>query len=419
MPLSDKISLSYDRPDDYFVDVQEAEQVGLLSVIPRGQPPKHSGQFSGLSFESMSGKPFCEKSLTYVLESPNAGLGEAIMTLWTLYALAQEQGRAFFIDDSRWAYGTYTDIFQPPPVPHCRPPPRHQMLPCPAQTRHLVVSSVTTKDVLPALLAKHQRQRGSDLGRRDLFELAHAGYKALFKLSSEDHTYVEKRIRDLQTKAKSGGNAQVTSPIIGHHIRHGDCHPYEYQYRDTYIPAEVFVGYSQSLVEAHYNKTSVKAEQHHAVRIIASDDPMVHEESGFADAHFAQEHIRLATKQVIQEANKSPQYLHAFEEEAFGWEGGFFAPMFWNFGGKPKHNAAEEATSEAPSKEMLKLRSLVGRAYMMDMAVLAGASDKVVCAVSAMGCRLLGVMLGWERAMDHEDWINVDGGYGWGGLTWD
>jgi hypothetical protein len=146
---------------------------------------------------------------------------------------------------------------------------------------------------------------------------------------------------------------------------------------------------------------------------------MVHEESGFADAHFAREHIRLATKQVIQEANKSPQYLHAFEEEAFGWEGGFFAPMFWNFGGKPKHNAAEEATSEAPSKEMLKLRSLVGRAYMMDLAVLAGASDKVVCAVSAMGCRLLGVMLGWERAMDHEDWINVDGGYGWGGLTWD
>ncbi|OAQ72612.1 hypothetical protein VFPPC_00542 [Pochonia chlamydosporia 170] len=418
-PLSDKISLSYDRPDDYFVDVHEAEKTGLLSIIPKGQPPKHSGHFSGLSFESMSGKPFCGKSLTYVLESPNAGLGEAVMTLWTLYALAKEQGRAFFIDDSRWAYGAYTDLFQAPPVPDCRPPPRHQMLPCPAQTRHLVISSVTTKDVFPALLAKHQRQRGSDLGARDLFELAHTGYKALFKLSADDQAYVEKRIQYLKAQAKSNEKDPVDSPVIGLHIRHGDRHPYEYQYRDTYIPAEVFASYAHNLVETHYNKSNVKPEQYHAVRIIASDDPMVHEESEFADAHLAQEHIRLATKDLIQGSQKNPQYLHAFEEEAFGWEGGFFAPMFWNFGGKPKHNAAEEATAEAPTEEMLRLRNLVGRAYMMDMAVLSGASDKVVCAVSAMGCRLLAVMMGWERAMDREDWLNVDGGYGWGGLTWD
>lgn len=417
-PLSDKILLSYDRPDDYFVDVHEAEQTGLLSVVPKGQPPKHSGHFPGVSFESMSGKPFCDKSLTYVLESPNAGLGEAVMSLWTLYALAKEQGRAFFIDDSRWAYGAFTDLFQHPPIPNCRPPPRHQMLPCPAQTRHLVISSVTTKDVLPALLAKHQRQHNSDLGTRDLFELAHTGYKALFKLSKEDAAYVSSRVRDLKTKAKADGKRPVDSPIIGLHIRHGDRHPFEYQYRDTYIPAEVFAGYGQRLVEAHYNKTKVQPEQYHAVRIVASDDPMVHEESEFADAHLAQEHIRLATKELIQDSNKNPQYLHAFQEEAFGWEGGFFAPMFWNFGGKPKHNAAEEGAAESPSEEMLRLRSLVGRAYMMDMAVLAGASDKVVCAVSAMGCRLLAVMMGWERAMVHQDWVNIDGGYAWNGLIW-
>ncbi|OAA49270.1 hypothetical protein NOR_01193 [Metarhizium rileyi] len=419
MPLSDKLLLSYDRPDDYFVDVSEAERAGLLSVAPKGQPPKHSGQFSGLINDFVSGKAVCDKSLTYILESPDAGLGKAILNLWTLYALAKEQGRAFFIDDSRWAYGTYTNIFQAPPAPDCRPPPRHQMLPCPAQARHLVVSSVTTQDVLPALLAKHQRLSRSDLGTRDLFGLAHTGYKALFRLSKDDEVHVARRIQELKAKTRLKRNKTVHSPIIGLHIRHGDRHPFEYQYRDTYIPAEVFASYGHSLVEAHYNDTSVEPEQYHAIRIIASDDPMVHEDPEFADADLAQEHIRLATKEVIQEANQSPQFLHAFQEEAFGWEGGFFAPMFWNFGGKHKHNAADQDPTEAPSEEMLRLRSLVGRAYMMDLAVLSGASDKVVCAVSAMGCRLLAVMMGWERAIDHQDWLNVDGGYGWGGLGWD
>ncbi|KAK2595247.1 hypothetical protein QQS21_007034 [Conoideocrella luteorostrata] len=415
--LSDQTLLSYDQPDDYFVDVHEAEQAGLLSVISKGQPPKHSGRFVGVSFESMSGKPFCDQSLIYVLESPNAGLGDAVMAMWTLYSLAKEQGRSFFIDDSRWAYGTYTDLFQPPPIPNCRPPPRHQMLPCPAQTRHLVVSSVTIKDVLPVLLTKHQREGQTDLGRKDLFELAHAGYKSLFKLSKEDQDYVAKRVRNIRAKAQYT-KLPVDLPIIGLHIRHGDRHPHEYQYREGYIPSEVFAGYGSSQVEAHYNQTNVSPDQYEVVRVIASDDPMVHQEPEFSDAMLAQERIQLATKQVIEDANTDPHYLHHSVDEAFGWEGGFFAAMFWNLGEKPKNNAVEEGRGSPPSEETLRLRNLVGRAYMMDMAVLAGASDKVVCAVSAMGCRLLAVMMGWERAIEHEDWVNVDGEYGWSGLTW-
>ncbi|KAG6019574.1 hypothetical protein E4U41_003168 [Claviceps citrina] len=414
-PLSAQTMLSHDRPDDYFVDVHEAEQAGLLPVVPRGQPPKHSGHFVGLSYESMSGKPFCDRSLTYVLESPNAGLGKALLALWTLYSLAKEQERAFFIDDSRWAYGSYTDLFLSPPAPSCRPPPRHQMLPCPAQSRHLLVSSETLEHVLPALLATHQRHGQTDLGTRDLFHLAHVGYKALFHLNPEDQEYVKKRVRDIRGKAQYT-KLPVDIPIIGFHIRHGDRHPFEYQYRESYIPSEVLAGYGHSEVEAHYNGTSVKPEQYQSIRIIASDNPMVHEEAEFSDALLAQERIRLATKEVIEAANTDPQYLHQPVDQAFGWEGGFFSAMFWNLGAKPKNNAVEERIREPPSDDTLRLRNLVGRAYMMDLAVLAGASDKVICAVSATGCRLLAVMMGWDRAFEHEDWINVDGGYGWAGL---
>ncbi|KAG5979774.1 hypothetical protein E4U55_004776 [Claviceps digitariae] len=415
-PLSDLTMLSNDGPDDYFIDVHEAEQAGLLSVVPRGQPPKHSGHFVGLTYESMSGKPFCHKSLTFVLESPKAGLGDTIMAIWTLHSLAKEQGRAFFIDDSRWAYGAYTDLFLSPPAPSCRPPPRHQMLPCPAQTRHLLVSSVTLEHVLPALLASHQRHGQTDLGTKDLFDLAHAGYKSLFHLNQEDQAYVKKRIRDIRAKAQYT-KLPIDVPILGFHIRHGDQHPFEYQYRDTYIPSEVFAGYGQSELEARYNETSVEPTKYEAIRIIASDDPMVHQEPDFSDALFAQERIRLATKEVIDAANTNSKDLHHSVDQAFGWEGGFFSAMFWNLGTKPKNNAAEENFRQQPSEDTLRLRNLVGRAYMMDLAVLAGASDKVICAVSAMGCRLLAVMMGWERAMQHRDWINVDGEYGWAGLN--
>jgi hypothetical protein len=65
-----------------------------------------------------------------------------------------------------------------------------------------------------------------------------------------------------------------------------------------------------------------------------------------------------------------------------------------------------------PTKEALQLRELLGRAYLLDLAVLAQ-SDKVVCGVSANACRILAVMLGWDRAFEKNDWNNVDGGYEW------
>jgi hypothetical protein len=56
---------------------------------------------------------------------------------------------------------------------------------------------------------------------------------------------------------------------------------------------------------------------------------------------------------------------------------------------------------------------------MMDLAVIAGASDSIVCAVSAMGCRLLGVMMDWESGVKGGHWINVDQGYqSWQGIDW-
>ncbi|PHH73644.1 hypothetical protein CDD83_4693 [Cordyceps sp. RAO-2017] len=427
-PLSDEAVLSRDKPDGYYVDVHEAERAGLLPPEPKERQPRHTGHFVGLDWESMAGKPVCRSSLTFVMESPDAGLGGSLMTMWILYGLAKEQGRAFFVDDSRWAYGAYTDLLQPPPLPDCRPPARHHMVPCPAQARHLVVSTVTARDVLPALFAKHGRIAGAAATQQDVLQLARAGYRDLFKMTNDDRDYVEGRVKELRAMSGQGTASSPATPIIGLHIRRGDQHPLEYQYRDTYIPTEVFAGRAQHLVEAHYNGTEVEeGSRRQSVVVMASDDPTVHKEPDLAGALLAQERIRLAAKDAAADkAQPNPRVLHRFVEEAQGWEGGFFALVFWNLGAQRKNNAAATAVpgdsrsdqADPASEQTLRLRSLIGRAYVMDLAVLAGASDKVVCAVSAMGCRLLAVMMGWERAMEHGAWINVDGAYGWSALGW-
>ncbi|KAK7424860.1 hypothetical protein QQX98_000135 [Neonectria punicea] len=431
-PISEQTMLSYDAPDDYFVDVDEAERTGLLPSPPKGVHAKQPGHIVGMDKESMQYKPVCQSSMTFVLETPDAGLGNTLMTLWTFYGLAKEQGRAFFIDDTRWAYGTYTDIFTSPPVPDCRPPPRHHIVPCPFQASHLVVSTVTAKEIFPALLAKSHRTAGTDNGLRGLFDLAHTGYQAMFGLNKQDQAYVDERVSGLQAKAKMVDSSAPDMPVIGLHIRHGDQHPIEYQYRDGYIPAEVFLESVGNLVEEYYNKSSTDTTiERGSVTVVATDDPIVYEEAEFSKVIPSQERIRLASKVAIDEANPNPHALHHFVDETFGWEGGFFSPMFWNLGVDRKNNAANapngvnvhntnmEARHMAPpSEQTLRLRSLIGRAYMMDLAVLAGASDQVVCAVSAMGCRLLAVMMGWEDGIEKGDWVNVDGSYGWTGINW-
>ncbi|OAA82158.1 hypothetical protein LEL_01703 [Akanthomyces lecanii RCEF 1005] len=411
-----------------FVDVAEAERTHLLpssDILPSKR--SRSGNFVALEGD-VDHLPVCQNSMTYVLESTNAGLGHALMSMWTSYGIAKELGKAFFVDDSRWAYGSYLDIFQAPPVPNCQPPPRHHILPCPAEARHLVISNANAKEILPVLMAKvNSGHKTSDT--QQLFKLARAGYSDMFKMNKADRAYTEKRIHEMQAKAKAGATSSTDAPIIGLHIRHGDKHPLEFQYKDTYIPAEVYLSKVQSLVEEHYNET-VGAHykgSRHSITMLASDDPHTYQEDEMSSLVPAQDRIQLASKDNIEDASNNPHVLHHFVEDTFGWEGGFFAPVFWHLGSESKDNSANAPAatpylSESravsrlrPSQQTLKLRSLLGRAYMMDLAVLSGASDQVVCAVSAMGCRLLGVMMGWD-SIEAGTWINVDGNYEWRGL---
>ena len=81
----------YYHKDKKFIDVAEAEKQGLLP---------HNRESTWLGRDDS--KPICKKSLTYVMETTDAGFGPTLMGLWMSYGLAKKEGRAFFVDDRNW-----------------------------------------------------------------------------------------------------------------------------------------------------------------------------------------------------------------------------------------------------------------------------------------------------------------------------
>lgn len=437
----EKAQITFNRGDAgndrYFMDVKDAEKHGFLPGAV-GMVSGRGGDLLGVDKNDLGDKPACTSSLTFVLESDDAGLGKTLMSLWTAYGLAQREGRAFFVEDARWAYGEYANIFDMPPVPTCRPPLRHEMIPCPRNARHLIVSSANTRDIFGAHVPDgdtYAEGPAAGLDRRpaqrELFALARAGYEALFRLNSADRDYVSSRVAELRAKTRSAAEGAVAhgsnGRIVGVHVRHGDRHPLEFQYADSYIPLATYAD------AAHARLNTTLGGGDHAppsmartksLVILASDDPLVYDADEFRGTARAQEQIRLAGKEELPPQSSKPDksVMHKFVDETFGWEGGFFAAMFWNLGLSAAAAASNNAAGAGPpaGAETIRLRSLVGRAYLMDLAVLADLTEGggVVCAVGAMGCRLLAVMMGAERAFAKGEWVNVDGEFGWTGATW-
>ncbi|KAI1130236.1 hypothetical protein F5Y10DRAFT_276223 [Nemania abortiva] len=422
----------YYYEDPYFIDVRDAERKGLLpgvegktkATAARAQ----DGRLIGQRIDGGADMETCRTSMTFVLESSSAGLGPTLMMLWTAYGLAQKEKRAFFIEDSRWAYGQYTDMFKSSPVQNCKPPPRYQMLPCPRNAKHLVVSAATARDIFgSSFIAEYEHTKRSDISReRAIYDLARTGYEALFRLNNDDQPYVNNRVRELKARAKVPPGNYNDGTIIGVHVRQGDVHPFEYQYNGAYIPLDQYMQRSKELVEERHNFSTplggedIVAKQH-SFMVVASDNPDVYEADEFKFSLRAQELIKLAGKQQAEATTFDRSTMHKFVDEAFGWEGGFFASMFWNLGRTTLHNmdatTDDSQEPEPPSADAMRLRGLIGRAYMMDLAVLGEASDAIICTISAMGCRLLAVMMGWDKAMIHKNWVNIDGDFLWTGIA--
>lgn len=99
---------SYNHVDGNFMDVKEAEELGLLPGKLLGKDHSKVGYIVATEVKSLDrlqnegqGK-ICERSLTYLMQSRDAGFGATLMGLWIAYGLALKEERAFFIDDRDW-----------------------------------------------------------------------------------------------------------------------------------------------------------------------------------------------------------------------------------------------------------------------------------------------------------------------------
>lgn len=238
--------------------------------------------------------------------------------------------------------------------------------------------------------------------------MARAGYEALFHMRDEDKQYVTSRLKE---QRRSIGDHGI---LVGVHIRRGDRHPFEFQYQYGYLPPTKYMTLAQKLTKGHPN----------SIILLASDDADIYHHSEVEGTIRAQDKIHLASNKHLNQGG-------------LGWEGGFFKDAFWDIGlpehaqkqkyvGSPEPSRKKQKTTQTayeergrnyrsePTKEALRLREYLGRAYMLDLSVLAG-SDEVVCGVSSKGCRILAIMMGWDKL--HEGhWRNVDGDHGWRAL---
>jgi len=427
---------SYYTNDAGFLDVRQAMEGGLLPC-------------SNVTVEANTTET-CARSMTFVLETEDAGFGHSLLALWLSYGLAKKEGRAFFIDDTRWQYGAYASFFPPPPKPACAAPPPTHILPCPHQAEHLVVSAAT----LPWTFgSKFTRQFG---GRHhfgfekqsQIFDMMRTGYEDLFGLVGEDATFLEQRKAALRKDADAQNR-----PLVGMHIRRGDRHPFELEFSNDYLPLSRFTNAAIELLNAIPTAAPNSTSPSPSSLLLASDDPDILvspdllsnlPSSPEIKLQRAQDRIVLASKRTL--APSIPQRNGAYTkhvDENSGWEGGFFAPLFRSLGRTshsathyPRFSSARESridlekrlagndhpdadeADEAKRKEReeedaraASLRSLVGRAYLLDLAML-GEADGVVCAVSSASCRVLGVMMGRDAVREGR-WVNVDDGRGW------
>ncbi|KAI0706126.1 hypothetical protein BC835DRAFT_1312469 [Cytidiella melzeri] len=92
----------------------------------------------------------CSKTITYQLDG-HVGLVADLALMAQAAAFARERNRTFFVDDTYWNRGKWTDHFQdvrarqPGPQPGCRAPPPSELVACPRLARHWVINSRTAR----------------------------------------------------------------------------------------------------------------------------------------------------------------------------------------------------------------------------------------------------------------------------------
>ncbi|KAG0635758.1 hypothetical protein HOY80DRAFT_926728 [Tuber brumale] len=312
----------------------------------------------------------CERSLTYMLDSSDPGLGGILLGLWSAYGLAMSENRTFFVDDSNWSWGTYATYFLPK-KPTCRPPPPNLVIPCLNQVPHLLVAHSTTSATFGhAFTDFFEDARKMRVQRQHkIFALARSGYESLFRLrlSPADEEAVE--VRKKQVREERGNEK-----VLAAQIRRGDGKDKAFEWRGTgHVPVSRYADLISAASAAAGGNTTV---------LLSSDDPEIYSLPEFAN---------YTPAQPIPPSPSTRSLLPG------GWT-------------RQAFESARASGSEAVAD--------LAREYFRDVKILGETAGGLFCGGNGNTCRVLAVIMGWQTAVEEEGWVNVDDGRGWFGIDW-
>lgn len=268
------------------------------------------------------------------------------------------------------SWGTYATYFLPR-KPTCRPPPPNIVVPCPHQVPHLLVAhSTTTATFGHAFTDFFEDARKMRVQRQHkIFALARSGYEALFRLrlSAADEEAVE--LRKKQLEEETGGNEKV----LAVQIRRGDGKDKAFEWRETgHVPVSHYADLISSAAAAAGGNATV---------LLSSDDPEIYSLPEFANYIPA------------QSLPPSPNTRDLLP-------GGWTRQAFENA------RASEGGVVD------------LAREYFRDVKILGETTEKLFCGGNGNTCRVMAVVMGWQKAVEEEGWVNVDDGRGWFGVDW-
>ncbi|THH23128.1 hypothetical protein EUX98_g8050 [Antrodiella citrinella] len=379
---------------------------GYWHVPPEGSMDvKHHDDVTDYHLPEGGRSRVCQKTLTYQLDG-HVGLVADLTLMAQAAAHAREQNRTFFVDDTYWNRGKWTDHFQgvgarqPGPERGCAAPPPQELVACPRSARHWVVNSRTAKYHFGHSFSEayedpyaHEVNRLKPIYARSLqsfiqtirpnahnARLIRAARAEVASLLSIPHAASK------ETSEPEDAEALLTQhnpdPYIAVHIRRGDRHASVFPYRGSYVPIDHYVTATQDVWSRLYSKgLTPKAEATHypspPITYVASDSPSAMEE--FMNA------FSTSTAVFSLESSTDPELRalvspHEYVQSDF--------------------NKTSEEERIRLTRGMIVDFALLGGFWAWEGDVVPGAT---VCTISSSICKAAAVGLGWDRAFGFGD----------------